>query len=344
MSGAAKAVKKIVKPITKIAKKVVKGVVKLGKKVVKGVGKATGKLGPIGTIAMMYVAPWAISSMAGSSIGWVSSLGKGLQAVGSAVQAPFKALGQVAGGVVDKVGSSLAQSVGGSLGQGIQTITTKMTDFLGYQGNGISEGVQNVFDGVKADWNNAFGTEFTASSGQVAQTAAQQASTSALEAGLTPGGEQAKMLMEQTAGMDGFMSQGIDRGAIEALKDSKGYNLSRHLAEQNVGFGQAGVRASVGEDPFTVDGAGAAGAQPSLLDKAKKAFTGMGSLAGAGKGTASSIVQPINPGSYSLESATPGPGVGAGGSGGTSFYAQNLTGLLPTEEYVQRQQSLLGRV
>ena len=112
MSGVVKAVKKVVKGVGKAVKSVVKGVVKVAKKVVSTVGKVMGKLGPIGSIAIGMIAPYAIGAMAGSTTGWVSAIGKGLQTVGKVISAPMNALKAVGGNLLGSAASGLSPVAG----------------------------------------------------------------------------------------------------------------------------------------------------------------------------------------------------------------------------------------
>ena len=168
MGGVVKAIKKAVKGVGKAVKKVVKGVVKVAKKVVSAVGDAMGKLGPIGTIALSFIAPYAIGALAGSSIGWVSTIGKGLQAIGSTIAAPFKALssaaGNLLGGAVKGLGTFATEAGLNTIGSGLSTIGEKILTGIG-TGVGGFEGVSDAFtktwNGVSEAWgaaNDAFAT------------------------------------------------------------------------------------------------------------------------------------------------------------------------------------------
>ena len=160
MGGVVKAIKKAVKGVGKAVKKVVKGVVKVAKKVVSAVGDAMGKLGPVGTIALSFIAPYAIGGMAGSSIGWVSTIGKGLQAIGSTIAAPFKALssaaGNLLGGAAKSLGTFASEAGLKTIGEGLMTISDKIYTGIGTGiGDGVSDAFTKTWNGVSEAWGAA---------------------------------------------------------------------------------------------------------------------------------------------------------------------------------------------
>jgi len=160
MGGVVKAIKKAVKGVGKAVKKVVKGVVKVAKKVVSAVGDAMGKLGPVGTIALSFIAPYAIGGMAGSSIGWVSTIGKGLQAIGSTIAAPFKAIssaaGNLLGGAAKSLGTFASEAGLKTIGEGLMTISDKIYTGIGTGiGDGVSDAFTKTWNGVSEAWGAA---------------------------------------------------------------------------------------------------------------------------------------------------------------------------------------------
>ena len=165
-----KGVSSVTKGIGKAVKSVVKGVVKVGKKIVKGVGKIMGKLGPIGTIAIGFLAPYALGAIAGAGMGWLSTAATKIMEVSSLVSntiaAPFKALGSTIGSAVSQGGASLGGSLGGSLGQGITTITSKIGSALGGAASGdITAGAKKIFGDLSTQYSSTFSSSVAKSTG-----------------------------------------------------------------------------------------------------------------------------------------------------------------------------------
>lgn len=100
--------------VGKVFKKVFKGITKVVKKVVKSIGKVMNKLGPIGTIALSFIAPHAIGWMAAQNGTWIGTLGKAIQGVGQAISAPFK--------TIVGAGKNLLGSALGSVSEGVTTL------------------------------------------------------------------------------------------------------------------------------------------------------------------------------------------------------------------------------
>lgn len=325
-------IKKAFKSIGKVVKKVVSGVVKLGKKVVKGVGKVMGKLGPIGTIAIGILAPYALGAIAGANMGFLSTAAsKALEfgsMIKSAVAAPFKALGQVAGKGI----SSLGQAVGG----GFETITTKIANGLGYTGGSVSDGVSKIFGDVGTKWDTLM-TPASATT-KMTEFGVAESTMEALKSGVAEGetvaqlgSEQLNMLAEQDAF---FAPQGYNPMGIDPT--SQQYQM---LAEQDAGlggktslFGQAQLAEETRQAlAMPVGGTGEAVASGNLFDKLKK---GLGSLGGS----TPSGISPTSPASGDgYDPLTAAGGEGPGGSGGTgrSFSGQEHTGFLTSEDFAR---------
>ena len=341
MGGIVKGIGKAVKGVGKVVGKVVSGVAKLGKSIVKGVGKFMGKLGPIGTIALGFIAPYAIGAMA-SAGGWLGTVGKGIQAVSSAVSAPFKMAGNLAGRAI----SGLGEAVGG----GFSTITDKVAGAIGYNGGSVSSDFTNIIDGVKGNFNDAFGTSFTNTEGTILGENAMQSTSvdfgnasieagtgeGAINAGITPGGQQHQMLSAQDAAFgDGTVGQ-LDP-LTQAANQSHQASL---LAEQNAlgGF----------DSSFTPKDA-VATTYDSTVPNVVEEGGMMSKLLEAGKGLFSGgpemgvPLSPIEDSGSFIEGVGAGDGSGGPGGRGRSFYAQELTGLDLTEEFAKRSASLLGR-
>lgn len=311
MSKVIKRIKKGVKRIGRALKKVVKGIVKVGKKIVKGIGKVVGKLGPIGTIAIAFIAPYAIGAMAGMG-GWVGALGKGIQAVGSAVAAPFKMAGQVIGKGI----SALGQATGS---QAFQTVTNQIASTFGYKGGDLASGFAEIKNSVAGQWDSAFGTSLSPKPPMVE--------------GEFVFGTQAPT---QAAPAEAFQ---FDVSGVDKFATAPNVSLLTDPVTMMEG---------VGVDNSTFKGLSAAEAQSfaeyqpksSLLDRVKE---GLSSLPTPGF-SPSSIPTPLDTSGYGLESAQAGGDTSGPGALGSSFYAQNLTGLTPTEELAKRMASLMGRV
>lgn len=333
LKKAGRAVGKVFKGVGRAVKKVVSGIVKFGKKIVKGVGKVMGKLGPIGTLAVGIIAPYALGAIAGAGMGWVSTAAqKALEfgsLVKSAVAAPFKALGQVAGKGI----SALGQSVGGKFA----TLTETMASKLGYTGGSVSEGIKNVFGEVGAKWDTLM-TPASATT-KMTEFGVSESTMEALKSGVAEGetvaqlgSEQLNMLAEQDAF---FAPQGYNPMGIDPT--SQQYQM---LAEQDVGlggktslFGQAQLAEETRQAlAMPVGGTGEAIASGNLFDKLKK---GLGSL-GTGTGTGSPIspTSPVGSGYDALQSAGGEQGGGQGGLG-RSFSGQEHTGFMQSEEFAR---------
>lgn len=328
MSGVGKALKKVVKGVGKVAKGIVKGIAKVGKKLVKGIGKVMGKLGPIGTMAIAFIAPYALPALAGAGIPVLSSVAKGVMAVNSAIAAPFKALGKFVGAGVSKGGAALAKTIGvdTAVGKGISSITTKLAANLGYDaaGGSVMNQMKSVFTDVGAKFGDAFGVE--------GYGTPDFSKVSATEAGgINPENQQYQQLYEQEVGLtdrNSFLNPEskplLQPETTNALETSAGYEQSLMLTEQNMGFGAE---------------------TETLADKAMGAAkSGLTNLFGTPQGYSLPEFQPIeDPGGPGSQVGAVGPqGEGYGGQG-RSFYAQDQTGLMTTEDFVNKSFSLLGR-
>lgn len=345
MGGVAKAVKKVVKGVGKVVKKVVKGVVKLGKKVVKGVGKVMGKLGPIGMIALAVIAPYAIGAMASSSIGWVSSIGQGLQAVSSAISAPFKFVGNA-------ISKGLGQAASGASNI-FSSITEKVTGFLSnVSGSGVTEGAKQIATNAGSGFGEIFGSSTTFGKeaiGEIAINATGEAAATGFEAV----GQSA--FEASTAAFDSgapFADNFLTAASAETAKQNAA-GMYGDLAIDNTRPGSVFDTAVADNSIFSTEGvnpfdkqysAEALGkidvtkSDTSLLDKLKKGLGGFG--AGAPGGYQAPAMTPQDTSGYQGALNSAGDTDAQGGRG-TSFYAQDLTGLMRTEDLFKN--SLLGR-
>lgn len=224
MGGIVKAVKKVVKGVTKAVKKVVKGIGKV-------VSKVTEKLGPIGTIAVSMIAPYAIGAMAGAG-GWVGALGKGLQAIGSAISAPFKALSAVGKNLLGSAFQGASELAGAAFGQGnsISSALTSAADYFGVNASNAWSPIQAGKDAFGSAWDAASKSFGEAVDGvKSAMGMGQDAVASQIN-----GSSYTDMLMEQTAD---FGYEGM-----KATAESYGIDMSANgqmgmLQEQMAGFG-----------------------------------------------------------------------------------------------------------
>lgn len=357
MSGVARAVKKVFKGVGKIVKKVVSGVVKLGKKIVQGVGKFMGKIGPIGTIAIGFLAPYAIGAMASSSIGWVSSIGKGLQAVGGLIKAPFQAAGQVLGKGVDFLGKGASSLFGGvdtMVGRGVGTLTDKITNFLGYNGGSVSENVKGIFSDSMTKFDEAFKTNFSGTTGyaEMSPFGVSEGTMDALRsvdgATVSADSDVFKTLIEEE--MDfappgyrptGFYEGSAQHEALLTQEKGTGFGSEPLFGRQQL----ASETLDALEDPFVrnVEAAGydVPDREEGFTSKASKA------LKSAFSGFASPSLQDSAwAGMSDPGSAYQGPlasaEAGGFGAGARSFYAQDRTGLMSSEDYAERAYNLLG--
>lgn len=272
LSKLTKGIGKALKGIGKALKKTVKGVVKLGKKVLSGIGGFMGKLGPLGTIAIGMMMPYAIPAMQSSSIGWVQSLGNGLASAGSSIGGWIKGIGE---------GTSFS---------------------------GITEGIGNYF----SSWSKA---------GNIAEGAANLL------------GDNASVgLFKSSALGETSLTPTLDASASQGLFESKALGEGVGITAQEAGATSALRGAEAMKSVFAP--------QESLLSKMVK--EGAKALSGMGQGGGGTPTMPIDTSGYALSSAQVGSSTGPAG-GGTSFIGQDLTGLLKTEEFAQRQASLLGR-
>lgn len=163
MGGVVKAIKKVVKGVGKVVKKVVKSVTKVVKKVV----SAVGDLGIVGSIALSFIAPYAIGALASSATGWVSAIGKGLQAIGSVVTAPAKFLGQAAGSLLGNAASGLSSFAADmgleTISSGLSSISEKLFTGMGGGATSVGEAFNNVVSDVSSSFSaasDAFSTAF----------------------------------------------------------------------------------------------------------------------------------------------------------------------------------------
>lgn len=357
MGGIGRSIGKAFKSIGKVVKKVVKGVVNFGKKVVKGVGKFMGKLGPIGTIALAVLAPMAATAMAGSGVGWLSSIGKGLKAIGGVVQAPFKAAGQIIGKGVDFLGKGASNFFGGAdtiVGRGIGNLTETLTNKLGYSGGSVTENVKGIFNDSIMEFDTAFGTNFSGTGGyaEMSPFGVSEGTMEALRsnpgATISADSQAFKTLSSQDMvfASPEYRPTGFYSGSqqeLMALEQESGTGFS----EQNWWEPQqlAPETKDAFEEPF-VRNVEAAGFElperddQSLLGKAgdalKSAFSGF-ELPGMEE-EMPVIEDPGGPDMVPLQSyQTEGFGAGA-----RSFWAQDKTGLQASEDYAANMFSLLA--
>lgn len=351
MSSVAKGIKKVVKGVGRVVKGVVKGIAKLGKGIVKGVGRFMGKLGPIGTIAMGFLAPMAIGAMAGSSVPWLSSLGKGVQAITSTVTAPFKMAGQAIGKGI----SGFGNMVGGQ-GSAFASVTDKIASAVGYQGGTLGENFTNTMNGVKGAWNDGFGTSFTDSSGQVLGEAAKAAQApldlGQVQAGAGQGPMGPDVSFDPNAGNVDLM-QGATPVEGVAFDGAKAPSLFGDMGPKQVFDPSQADPFTTAEDLQGVDVTKATPDAQYNLDKsdsglsAKKMLDAAKGLFGSPQQQAPMAMAPIEDSGAFVEGVGAGDGTGGPGGLGQSFYAQDQTGLQRTEDFAERmarvQQSLLGR-
>lgn len=128
-----KGIKKGVKGIFKGIKKVVKPIGKLFKKVLKPFGKLANKLGPIGTMALMFIAPYALPAIWGAFGTWAAGLtgpmAGMMQGIHTAGMAIGKAYTTVTGFISDTIGKIASNTIGKiPLGQG-RTVGSVFTNF-----------------------------------------------------------------------------------------------------------------------------------------------------------------------------------------------------------------------
>ena len=128
-----KGIKKGIKGIFKGIKKVVKPIGKLFKQVLKPFGKLANKLGPIGTMALMFIAPYALPAIWGTFGTWAAGLtgpmAGMMQGIHTAGMAIGKAYTTVTGFISDTVGRIASNTIGKiPLGQG-KTVGSVFTNF-----------------------------------------------------------------------------------------------------------------------------------------------------------------------------------------------------------------------
>lgn len=111
-----KGVKKGIKGIFKGIKKVVKPIGKALKAVMKPFGKIANKLGPIGTMALMFIAPYALPAIWGAFGTWAAGLtgpmAGMMQGIHTAGMAVGKAYTTVTGFISDTVGRIASNTIG----------------------------------------------------------------------------------------------------------------------------------------------------------------------------------------------------------------------------------------
>lgn len=164
--------------INKIVHKVTDKVEDAGKKVAMKVGKVINKLGPIGMIAISFIAPYAIGLLA-SMGGVLGAIGTAIQAVGTAVMAPFKAAGALAGKAIASgakaLGGAISNAGAQSIGNFVVQQGTKIGEMLGGQGianktwgeaaGSAFKDVGVKFTQAQVQWDSAFGTNFSGRAG-----------------------------------------------------------------------------------------------------------------------------------------------------------------------------------
>lgn len=347
-SGAAKTVKKQVSGIAKSVKKVVSGIVKAGKKVVGKVGKALGKLGPIGTIAIGFLAPYALGALAGSSIGWVSTIGKTLQAVQATAAAPFQAIGKVVGAGVSQLGGGLSTALGGSstaIGTGIQTVTDKIVALTGYEGGKVMTEIGDVFKGVKNSWTS-IGSDAVAP-GLKTPSPEKDLGFKSGEYKLDTSDfslkEKSKSLLDYDF-ESGTYSTDASKFTLSPPATTR-LDVAQAITPEFSGAGSREDYILAGDEyatkPFLSTPTPSPTTTTSSTDKVAKAA--LKSLLSPSPVERSSIVLPT-PNTDMLTNPTSPQGRGRGvGSSGFSFYAQQLTGLSPSEELAQQSYALLSR-
>ena len=151
--------KKIFKGIGKVFKKIGKGI----KKVFGKIGKVFGKLGFIGTIALAFLAPYALPAIAGwagglaaSSNAFVAGFGKMVGAATKVIGGVGKAIGSVTKAVTSTV-SNIAGKVGGEFLKklGIENFMGKDLTKLDSWGD-IWGKTQESFAGIKGSFKEGF--------------------------------------------------------------------------------------------------------------------------------------------------------------------------------------------
>ena len=151
--------KKIFKGIGKVFKKIGKGI----KKVFKKIGKAFGKLGFVGTIALAFLAPYALPAIAGWAGGLAASGNAFVAGFGKMVGAATKVIGGVgkAIGIVTKAVTSTVSNIAGKVGGeflkklGIENFMGKDLTKLDSWGE-IWGKTQESFAGIKGSFKEGF--------------------------------------------------------------------------------------------------------------------------------------------------------------------------------------------
>lgn len=339
-----RAFKKITSGIGRAIKKVVKGIGKVAKSILKPIGKVFGKLGPIGTLAIGFIVPWAVGAMATMG-GTIGAIGKGLQAVGKFATAPIRAAGKLVGNAVGAGAQAIGNAVGteGLFGQGINSITSKVANLVGYNGSGVTSGVTDIFRDAAVSMDSAFGTSLSpASTTRMTEFGLSSSTMNALEAGandgtlIQGGSEQFNILSEQDRmfALDNYNPSGL-------IENSEQYKM---LAKQDAGIGGSsgllGNKLAAETQQAAADSVGGEVVEPtnSLLSRITK---GLGGLSPTTPAT-SLVIPTIG----DTESAEFNPKVNLAsqfGAQGRSFFGQDLTGLMDTELFSQKAFSLLGR-
>lgn len=334
-SSIKKAVKKIASPITKAVMKVTSKIVKVGKKIVKGIGRVAGKLGPLGMMAIGFIAPYAIGAMAGSSVGWVSTIGKTIQAAQAAVAAPFKALGQVAGAGAQKVGGMLAEGAAKmgmeGLSQGITSITENIVSTFGYKGD-LTQGVKDIFSDVGQQFSNITKVAPTVEAG----TAAQYSSTQTMSP------------VETATERAGLLSP--DAGPSIGLQESLDPTGSLGVNTQSTS-----LASQIAADPYSLEAAQLSQLQDTMATDVMNPETGLRTstkdrLKKVAKAGLDSLFDMPTAAAMPEAVSTPTPEAGSSsfwdtqGSQFGSFIGQDKTGLPTAEELMRNQYSLLNPV
>lgn len=221
-----KGIKKGIKGIFKGIKKVVKPIGKLFKQVLKPFGKLANKLGPIGTMALMFIAPYALPAIWGTFGTWAAGLtgpmAGMMQGIHTAGMAIGKAYTTVTGFISDTVGRIASNTIGKiPLGQG-KTVGSVFTNFknnmaMRLEGRNLNYG-NNIVDT----------TTGTKSSGLI------QAEKLAAD--------NINLIKDQA--MSDTLSQSLSRFKLESLELPTNYSSAASTFDRSLAFGeqlQAGV-------------------------------------------------------------------------------------------------------
>ena len=136
LKGLFKGIKNATKKIFKGIRKVVKPVGKVLKEVLKPFGKLQQKLGPVGTMALMFIAPYALPAIWGAFGAWAGAL-QGpmaglMQGIHTAGVAVGKAYTTVTGFISDTIGKIAGNTIGKIPLGADKTVASVWKDFTGW--------------------------------------------------------------------------------------------------------------------------------------------------------------------------------------------------------------------